>query len=76
MVPLYSMYSTLALAFLPYESYFAFFRDAYEAYALYMFFVLCCDYAGGKEKLILSLLQQRRQKYLIPMCCFSFQPNG
>jgi hypothetical protein len=46
----------------------------YEAYALYMFFVLCIEYSGGWQRLIGSVMGLPRTKLLLPLWCW-VQPN-
>lgn len=69
MVPLYSVYSLLSLVFHEHQIYFAIARDCYEAYALYMFFKLCVNYAGGQDALIQHFLSQPKMRLTIPLCC-------
>jgi len=69
MVPLYSVYSLLSLVFHEHQVYFAIARDCYEAYALYMFFKLCVNYAGGQDALIQHFLTQPKMRLTIPLCC-------
>uniref|UniRef100_A0A6B2L757 Uncharacterized protein n=1 Tax=Arcella intermedia TaxID=1963864 RepID=A0A6B2L757_9EUKA len=75
MVPLYSLYSYLGLFFYDYQVYFAIFRDCYEAYALYMFFVLCSTYLGGWEEMATIFEQLPPRKCLEPLCCISIKPS-
>jgi hypothetical protein len=55
--------------------YFAIARDCYEAYALYMFFKLCVNYAGGKEALVHHFDTQSKMRLTVPLCCAIVQPN-
>jgi len=75
MVPLYSIYSLLGLFFYDYQVYFAIFRDCYEAYALYMFFVLCTNYVGGWDEMAAVFEQLPMRKCLEPLCCFRIKPG-
>eukprot|EP01121_Diplochlamys_sp_Union-15-3_P005264 TRINITY_DN15592_c0_g1_i1.p1 TRINITY_DN15592_c0_g1~~TRINITY_DN15592_c0_g1_i1.p1 ORF type:complete len:369 (-),score=33.64 TRINITY_DN15592_c0_g1_i1:56-1162(-) len=75
MVPLYAVYSLLALIFPRQQTYFAVFRDCYEAYALYMFFVLCIEYAGGQKQMEANFLQQNKMRLVMPFWCY-FQPSA
>lgn len=69
MVPVYAIYSFLSLVFVDLQRYFAVFRDCYEAYALYMFFVLLIEYEGGEERLLQNLKQHPPVKLLFPLWC-------
>jgi hypothetical protein len=69
MVPLYSVYSLLSLVFHEHQVYFAIARDCYEAYALYMFFKLCVNYAGGHDVLIQHFLSQPKMRLTMPLFC-------
>jgi len=75
MVPLYSVYSLLSLILHEHQIYFAIARDCYEAYALYMFFKLCVNYAGGKVALVNHFNTQPKMRLTIPLCCSIVQPN-
>lgn len=75
MVPIYAIYSLLTLFLFEWAPYFAMFRDMYEAYALYMFFALCVEYAGGTDSLVSSVMQQPPTKLLFPLWCFTVQPG-
>lgn len=74
MVPLYAIYSLMCLFFPVAQRYLAVFRDAYEAYALYMFFVLCVEYVGGKERMIVAFESCSETKLVIPLWCM-VNPN-
>eukprot|EP01112_Ceratiomyxa_fruticulosa_P016568 TRINITY_DN5031_c0_g1_i1.p1 TRINITY_DN5031_c0_g1~~TRINITY_DN5031_c0_g1_i1.p1 ORF type:complete len:494 (+),score=86.23 TRINITY_DN5031_c0_g1_i1:318-1799(+) len=67
MVPIYGVYSLLSLVFNTYQLYFAFIRDTYEAYVLYMFFALCVEYAGGREALIRHISEKPPLKLAFPL---------
>jgi len=75
MVPLYAIYSLLGLFFYDYQVYFAIFRDCYEAYALYMFFVLCNTYVGGWNEMAAVFEQLPKRKCLEPFCCLRVKPS-
>jgi len=75
MVPLYAVYSLLSLIFWKYQIYFAVLRDAYEAYALYNFFILCTEYMGGKSETEKAFLQHDPLRLLCPFCCCNVNPG-
>lgn len=73
-VPIYAIYSVLCLLLGKYQVYFAILRDTYEAYALYMFFVLAVEFAGGWNNLILVYESHPITRLLIPLWCMT-KPN-
>jgi len=75
-VPLYALYSLLSLIFPDQQTYFAVLRDCYEAYALYMFFVLCIEYGGGQLQTEASWIQQAPTKLVFPLNCVTVQPSA
>lgn len=75
MVPLYGVYSFLCLFFYEWQVYFSIARDTYEAYALYMFFALCVEYAGGWPKMVEIFASGEKRRCLAPFCCFRVQPG-
>eukprot|EP01125_Pyxidicula_operculata_P017187 TRINITY_DN6004_c0_g1_i1.p1 TRINITY_DN6004_c0_g1~~TRINITY_DN6004_c0_g1_i1.p1 ORF type:complete len:415 (+),score=46.49 TRINITY_DN6004_c0_g1_i1:51-1247(+) len=76
MVPLYAIYSYLCLFFYEYQAYLALLRDCYEAYALYMFFVLCIEYAGGWQNMEEAFDQQPERGCVEPLCCVKTKPSA
>lgn len=54
-VPLYALYSFLAILFVTVQIYFAILRDAYEAFVLFQFFKLCVNLLGGEDELVRKL---------------------
>jgi len=71
---MYSFWSFWALLFPQYSAYFGMVRDAYEAYALYMFFSLLLEYGGGWNRLAGIFSEQPPTRLLIPLWC-RVQPN-
>jgi hypothetical protein len=49
LVPVYAVASVFSLAIPSAALWFGTIRDVYEAYAVYLFFVLICDFAGGES---------------------------
>ncbi|KAF4689170.1 hypothetical protein FOZ63_008778 [Perkinsus olseni] len=49
-------------------------RDAYEAYALYMFMVLNVNYLGGSRRLLLHFDHGHRVSWLWPLSWFMPKP--
>eukprot|EP01116_Phalansterium_solitarium_P002463 TRINITY_DN1250_c1_g1_i1.p1 TRINITY_DN1250_c1_g1~~TRINITY_DN1250_c1_g1_i1.p1 ORF type:complete len:472 (+),score=154.94 TRINITY_DN1250_c1_g1_i1:24-1418(+) len=70
-VPIYAIFSLLSLFFYHHERWFALVRDCYEAYALYMFYALCVQYAGGEDQLGQALEQLEPRRLLMPLCCYA-----
>tara|TARA_R110002050_G_scaffold233642_1_gene369557 strand:+ start:1917 stop:2237 length:321 start_codon:yes stop_codon:yes gene_type:complete len=55
MVPIYAFDSWLSLRFVGMAVYLNVFRDFYEAFALYSFFVLLVNYMEGEENIVSML---------------------
>eukprot|EP01113_Clastostelium_recurvatum_P043513 TRINITY_DN7215_c0_g1_i1.p1 TRINITY_DN7215_c0_g1~~TRINITY_DN7215_c0_g1_i1.p1 ORF type:complete len:483 (-),score=95.89 TRINITY_DN7215_c0_g1_i1:44-1492(-) len=76
MVPIYAVFSLLSLLFHEYQLYFAFLRDTYEAYVLYMFFALCVEYGGGRDEFIAYISTKPNLKLPFPLNCFKVPTNA
>ncbi|EGG18954.1 transmembrane protein [Cavenderia fasciculata] len=75
MIPIYAIYSLLSLILHSYQTYFALFRDCYEAYVLYMFFALSVSYGGGDKNLITHFISLPPMKLPMPLNCIKVKPN-
>eukprot|EP01024_Parvocaulis_polyphysoides_P035573 TRINITY_DN3152_c0_g2_i2.p1 TRINITY_DN3152_c0_g2~~TRINITY_DN3152_c0_g2_i2.p1 ORF type:complete len:461 (-),score=26.32 TRINITY_DN3152_c0_g2_i2:556-1938(-) len=74
LAPFFAFVSWLMMVFLPRAAFFEVFRDAYETYALYLFWIMLVLYCGGQRKVIEFLddeyttNQQHRQRcWLCPL---------
>ncbi|EGG19690.1 hypothetical protein DFA_00268 [Cavenderia fasciculata] len=74
-IPIFGIYSLLCMAFYKHKVYFQLFRDCYESYALYMFFVLCVQYGGGDESLTRHFLTLKSISLPLPFSCIKFKPT-
>jgi len=68
MVPIYSLDSWLSLRYKEYSLYFNLIRDCYEAYVLYMFFILLVNYFSGEAALVKILENKPPMKHPFPTC--------
>jgi Organic solute transporter Ostalpha len=75
MVPLYSIYSLVALIFYKYQVYFSVLRDAYESYVLYQFLALCVAYVGGHRAIVAHFCSRDRMQLSPPFCRFGVEPD-
>lgn len=75
-VPLYAVCSYLSLFFHEYQTYFAIFRDCYEAYALWQFFALCLELANGWQNMEAAIVSRPERTWPMPFCCFLLKPSG
>jgi len=70
MIPIYCIFSLLALFLPDLQVYFGLARDSYEAYALYCFFSLCLEYGKGWKGLSDAFSQHPSTRLLPPFWCF------
>lgn len=76
MVPIYSISAFLSCIFVNYSIFFLATRDCYEAFVVYNFFHLFCEYLGPdpeSRRRILSLKENRMCPP--PMCVFNYTPS-
>ncbi|KAF4672938.1 hypothetical protein FOL47_011207 [Perkinsus chesapeaki] len=74
LVPIYSLCAWASVLHPSKRYAFALIRDAYEAYALYMFMVLNVNYLGGARRLLLHFDHGHRVHWLWPLCWFMPKP--
>lgn len=68
MVPIYSVDSLMSLALPDWAFVFDVFRDCYEAYVIYEFFVLLVQFCDGEDNLIEILNDKPPQEHPWPFC--------
>lgn len=73
LAPIYSLVSWCMMVFLPFSAYIEIFRDIYEAYTLYCFWVMLVLWCGGQRRVIEIVDRQEAMGcYLCPLV----QPCG
>lgn len=73
LAPIYALVSWCMMVFLPISSYIEIFRDIYEAYTLYCFWVMLVLWCGGQRRVIEIIDRQEAMGcYLCPLV----QPCG
>eukprot|EP01102_Stenamoeba_stenopodia_P009243 TRINITY_DN2723_c0_g1_i1.p1 TRINITY_DN2723_c0_g1~~TRINITY_DN2723_c0_g1_i1.p1 ORF type:complete len:590 (+),score=132.71 TRINITY_DN2723_c0_g1_i1:191-1960(+) len=76
MVPIYSIDSWLSLLMPDKQLYFDTIRDCYEAYVIYMFFVLLVRFLEGEANLLRYLEERPSIPHPWPFSCFHFKPGA
>ncbi|KAI8825289.1 organic solute transporter subunit alpha/Transmembrane protein [Fimicolochytrium jonesii] len=72
MVPIYAIASFISLWSRGESDYIDTFRDMYEGFVIYSFFLLCINYLGGERALLAMLDERMRTHHLWPFnLCFA-----
>ncbi|EPY35375.1 transmembrane protein 184C [Angomonas deanei] len=75
MIPVYAFFSAISLLFPKGRFFYIIIRDTYEAFVLYIFFMLMIAYCGGEGQLLRSLKRKRyRGVHPWPLCCIPSYP--
>ncbi|TPX34656.1 hypothetical protein SmJEL517_g02724 [Synchytrium microbalum] len=77
MVPIYSIISWISFRYYYHSTYYNLIRDVYEAFVIYSFFELVLLYLGDDfDSQKLYLKNKEKRKFIIPLCCMSYQPSS